>query len=57
MATIKKNQIITCKNIEAAREIANNYSNGVIVIKDKNYLIVNYMTYTKLKELGYNQVR
>lgn len=58
MATVKTNQKITCKNIEDARVKADNYSNGVIIEKDKNYfLIVNYKTYTELKQLGYNQVR
>lgn len=57
MATVKTNQKITCNNIEDARVKADGYSNGVIIEKDKNYLVVNYKTYTELKRLGYNQVR
>ena len=57
MATIKNNQKITCKNIEDARVISDNYSNGVIIEKDNKYLIVNYKKYAELKNLGYNQVR
>lgn len=57
MGTVKTNQKITCTNIEDARVKADNYSNGVIIEKDKKYLVVNYKTYTELKPLGYNQVR
>ena len=57
MAAVKTNQKIKCTHIEDARVKADNYSNGVIIEKDKNYLVVNYKTYTELKTLGYNQVR
>ena len=57
MATLKTNQIITCKNIEDARLKSDKISNGIIVEKDNNYSIVNYKNYTELNKLGYNQVR
>lgn len=57
MATVKTNQKITCINIEDARVKSDKYSNGVIIEKDKKFLVVNYKTYTELKPLGYNQVR
>jgi hypothetical protein len=57
MTTLKTNQTITCTNIEDARAKADKISNGIIVVKDNYYSIVNYKTYTELKPLGYNQVR
>lgn len=57
MATVKTNQKITCANIEDARVKADNFSNGVIIEKDKKYFVVNYKTYTELKASGYIQVR
>jgi hypothetical protein len=57
MTTLKTNQTVTCTNIEDARLKADKISNGIIVVKDNYYSIVNYKTYTELKPLGYNQVR
>ena len=57
MKTLKTNQTLTCTSIEDARVKADKISNGVIVVKDNNYLIVNYKTYQQLKTLGYMQVR
>ena len=57
MATLKTNQTINCTNLEDARVKADKISNGVIVVKDNLYSIVNYKTYESLKPLGYNQVR
>ena len=57
MTTLKTNQTINCINIEDARIKADKISNGIIIVKDNNYSIVNYKTYTELKPLGYNQVR
>jgi hypothetical protein len=57
MATIKTNQKITCTNLEDAKAKADNYSNGVIIEKDKIHFVVNYKTYTELELLGYKQVR
>jgi len=57
MKTIKTNQIVTCTSIEDARVIADKTSNGVIVVKDNAYAVVNYKTYDGLKQLGYTQVR
>jgi hypothetical protein len=57
MATIKTNYSIACSNIEEARLKVDNISNGIIIVKDDNYLIVNYKTYAQLKTAGYNQVR
>ena len=57
MTTLKTSQTITCTSIEDARVKADKISNGIIVVKDNYYSIVNYKTYTELKTLGYNQVR
>lgn len=57
MSNLKTNQTITCTNIEDARIKADKIANGIIIVKDNNYSIVNYKTYTQLKSLGYNQVR
>jgi len=57
MTTLKTNQIVTCGSIEDARIKADKISNGVIVVKNNNYSIVNYKTYEQLKTLGYTQVR
>ena len=57
MTTLKTNQTVTCGSIEDARIKADKTSNGVIVVKNNNYSIVNYKTYEQLKTLGYTQVR
>ena len=57
MATVKTNQKIICTSIEDARLKNDKNSNGVIITKDNNYLIVNYKTYYEMKELGYVIVR
>lgn len=57
MATLKTNQKITCTNIEDARVKADKISNGVIIEKKNEYLVVNYKTYEELEQLGYKQVR
>jgi hypothetical protein len=57
MTTLKTIQQLTCINIEDARVKADKISNGVIVVKDNCYLIVNYKKYTELKPFGYKQVR
>ena len=57
MTTIKSNQTISCTSIEDARVKSDVISNGVIVMKDSNYSIVNYKTYEQLKSFGYVQVR
>ena len=55
--TLKTNQTISCTNLEDARVKADKMSNAIIVVKDNYYSLVNYKTYTELKQLGYNQVR
>lgn len=57
MTTLKTNQKINCISIEDARIKADKISNGVIIVKDNSYLIVNYKTYEELKIKGYNQIR
>ena len=57
MTTLKTNQTLTCTSIEDARVKADKTSNGVIVVKDNNYSIVNYKTYEQIKTLGYTQAR
>jgi len=57
MKTLKTNQTVTCTSIEDARAKADKTSNGVIVVKDNNYSIVNYKTYEQLKTVGYTQAR
>lgn len=57
MTTLKTNQTINCTSIEDARLKADSISNGVIIVKDNIYSIVNYKTYEELKKLGYDQAR
>jgi len=57
MATLKTNQVINCTSIETAREKSDKISNGIIVLKDNIYSIVNHKTYLELKKSGYTQVR
>lgn len=57
MATLKTNQIISCTNLEDARVKADKISNAIIIVKDNNYSLVNYKTFTELKPHGYIQVR
>jgi hypothetical protein len=57
MATLKTNQTVRCNSLEEARVRADKTSNGVIVMKDGNYSIVNYKAFEGLKTLGYTQVR
>ncbi len=57
MTTIRTNLTIFCTSIEDARVKNDKISNGVIIVKDNNYTIVNYKTYSELKPLGYIQVR
>ena len=57
MATLKTNQTISCISLEDARVKADKISNAIIVVKDNLYSLVNYKTYTELKQFGYNQVR
>jgi hypothetical protein len=57
MSTLRTNKTVNCTSIEDARVKADKISNGVIVVKDNNYLIVNYKTYEQLKKLGYIQAR
>ena len=57
MKTLKTNQTVTCASIEDAKVKADKTSNGVIVVKDNNYSIVNYKTYEQLKKIGYTQAR
>ena len=57
MSTLKTGEKVTCTSIEDARVKADKISNGVIVVKDNSYLIVNYKTYEQLKPFGYTQVR
>ena len=57
MKTLKTNQTISCISLEDARAKADKISNAIIVVKDKFYSLVNYKTYTELKQFGYNQVR
>jgi len=57
MKTLKTNQIINCKSIEDARLISDIISNGVIAVKENNYIIVNYKTFNELEKEGYTQAR
>ena len=57
MKTLKTNQTISCISLEDARVKADKISNAIIVVKDKFYSLVNYKTYTELKQFGYKQVR
>ena len=57
MKTLKTNQTISCISLEDARAKADKISNAIIVVKDNFYSLVNYKTYTELKQFGYNQVR
>ena len=57
MTTLKTNQTISCISLEDARVKADKISNAIIVVKDNFYSLVNYKTYTELKQFGYNQVR
>jgi hypothetical protein len=57
MATLKTNQTISCANLEDARVKADKISNAVIIVKDNNFSLVNYKTFTELKLRGYIQVR
>lgn len=57
MKTLKTNQTISCISLEDARVKADKISNAIIVVKDNFYSLVNYKTYTELKQFGYNQVR
>ncbi|MEI8138161.1 MAG: hypothetical protein WCH21_12625 [Bacteroidota bacterium] len=57
MKTLKTNQTVICTSIEDARVKADKISNGVIVVKNNYYSIVNYKTYEQLKTLEYTQVR
>jgi hypothetical protein len=57
MKTLQSNQTISCTSIEDARVKADKTSNGVIVVKNNNYSIVNYKTYEQLKTVGYTQAR
>jgi hypothetical protein len=54
---LKTNQTVTYSNIEDTRLKADKISNGILVVKDNYYSIVNYKIYTQLTQLGYNQVR
>lgn len=54
---MKTNQTIVCTSIEDARVKADVITNGVIVVKDNKYKIVNYKTCMQLETLGYTQVR
>ena len=57
MASLNTNEKITCASLEDARIKSDKISNGLIIFKNDNYLIVNYKTYNDLKALGYNQIR
>ena len=57
MTTLKTNQTISCTSIEDARVKADMISNGIIIVKNNQYSIVNYKTFTELKQFGYKQVR
>jgi hypothetical protein len=57
MKTLKTNQTIICIHIADARVKNDKIVNGVIVVKDNNYSIVNYKTFLQLKNLGYTQKR
>lgn len=57
MATLKTNQIISCTNIVDARVKADKISNAIIIVKDKDYLLVNYKTFIDLLPQGYVQIR
>lgn len=57
MKSLKTNETISCTNLEEARIKADKISNAVIVEKNNNFFLVNYKTYTGLKQLGYIQVR
>jgi hypothetical protein len=57
MATLKTNQTVSCKNLEDARIKADKMSNAIIIVKDNYYSLVNYKTFTELKQQGYIQAR
>jgi intracellular sulfur oxidation DsrE/DsrF family protein len=57
MKTLKTNQTVCCTSIENARVQADKISNGVIIVKNNSFSIVNYKTYEQLKSSGYKQVR
>lgn len=57
MATLKTNQTISCATLADARVKSDKISNAIIVVKDNNYSLVNYKTFTELKPFGYTQVR
>ena len=55
--TLKTNQTISCTSLDDARLKADKYSNGVIIVKDNSYHIVNYKTFDQFVSFGYTQVR